>query len=204
SMGLPGLAASTINWACVCRAVSTMTWPASPSDTRRSAWSAWSPSSLLTASRSADSVVAVRHRRYAARRPGSGRPTCRAAARRRTLRSGEPAGSVLPGRPAAARYGRAGSRLFLQQRSCHSPSGYLTVPRPPKGHITQSGTKAQGQPLALPPHAVQVEVSMSEQDAVTRVRLVTSLEVTGKQAQFGRGVMSDIAAKLTDQFAACL
>ena len=49
-----------------------------------------------------------------------------------------------------------------------------------------------------------VEVSMSEQDAVTRVRVVTSLEVTGKQAQFGRGVMSDIAAKLTDQFAACL
>jgi hypothetical protein len=45
---------------------------------------------------------------------------------------------------------------------------------------------------------------MSEQDAVTRVRVVTSLEVTGKQAQFGRGVMSDIAAKLTDQFAACL
>ena len=49
-----------------------------------------------------------------------------------------------------------------------------------------------------------VEVSMSEQDAVTRVRLVTSLEVTSKQAQFGRGVMADIAAKLTDQFAACL
>jgi carbon monoxide dehydrogenase subunit G len=49
-----------------------------------------------------------------------------------------------------------------------------------------------------------VEVSMSEQDAVTRVRVVTSLEVTGKQTQFGRGVMSDIAAKLTDQFAACL
>ena len=49
-----------------------------------------------------------------------------------------------------------------------------------------------------------VEVSMSEQDAVTRVRVVTSLEVTGKQVQFGRGVMADIAAKLTDQFAACL
>jgi hypothetical protein len=49
-----------------------------------------------------------------------------------------------------------------------------------------------------------VEVSMSEQDAVTRVRVVTSLEVTGKQAQFGRGVMADIAAILADQFAACL
>jgi len=49
-----------------------------------------------------------------------------------------------------------------------------------------------------------VEVSMSEPDAVTRVRVVTSFEVTGKQAQFGRGVMADIVAKLTDQFAACL
>lgn len=49
-----------------------------------------------------------------------------------------------------------------------------------------------------------VEVSMSEHDAVTRVRVVTSLEVTGEQAQFGRGVMADIAAKLTDRFAACL
>ena len=28
--------------------------------------------------------------------------------------------------------------------------------------------------------------------------------MAGKQAQFGRGVMADIAAKLTDQFAACL
>ena len=37
-----------------------------------------------------------------------------------------------------------------------------------------------------------------------RCPLVTSLEVTGKQEQFGRGVMADIAAKLTDQFAACL
>ena len=49
-----------------------------------------------------------------------------------------------------------------------------------------------------------VEVTMSEQGAVTQVRVVTSLEITGKQAQFGRGVMADVAAKLTEQFAACL
>src|ERR1700752_2168470 len=47
--------------------------------------------------------------------------------------------------------GRAGSRLLLRQRSCPSPSGYLTVPRPPEAHITQPGTKASGQPLAWPP-----------------------------------------------------
>ena len=63
-----------------------------------------------------------------------------------------------------------------------------------------SGRETRGTGTA----SATVEVGMSEQDAITRVRVVTSLEVTGKQAQFGRGVMADIAAKLTDQFAACL
>ena len=63
-----------------------------------------------------------------------------------------------------------------------------------------SGRETRGTGTA----SATVEVSMSEQDADTRVRVVTSLEVTGKQAQFGRGVMADIVAKLTDQFAACL
>jgi len=63
-----------------------------------------------------------------------------------------------------------------------------------------SGRETRGTGTA----SATVEVSMSEQDADTRVRVVTSLEVTGKQAQFGRGMMADIAAKLTDQFAACL
>ena len=34
--------------------------------------------------------------------------------------------------------------------------------------------------------------------------VATDLDVTGKPAQFGRGVMADVAGKLTDQFAACL
>jgi uncharacterized protein len=55
-----------------------------------------------------------------------------------------------------------------------------------------SGRETRGTGTA----SATVEVSMSEQDADTRVRVVTSLEVTGKQAQFGRGVMADIAAKL--------
>jgi uncharacterized protein len=36
------------------------------------------------------------------------------------------------------------------------------------------------------------------------ITVVTDLNVTGKPAQFGRGVMADVAAKLIDQFAACL
>jgi hypothetical protein len=52
--------------------------------------------------------------------------------------------------------------------------------------------------------AATVEARMSEQDSGTHVTVGTSLQISGKQAQFGRGVMADVAAKLTDQFAACL
>ena len=38
-------------------------------------------------------------------------------------------------------------------------------------------------------------------DDTTRVDVVTDLKVTGKVAQFGRGVMADVSAKLMDQFA---
>ena len=38
----------------------------------------------------------------------------------------------------------------------------------------------------------------------TRVRVATDLNVTGRPAQFGRGVMAEVAAKLIDQFAKCL
>jgi uncharacterized protein len=65
--------------------------------------------------------------------------------------------------------------------------------------LEASGRETRGSGTA----SATVEVTMSEQ-GVTQVRVVTSLEITGKQAQFGRGVMADVAAKLTDQFAACL
>jgi carbon monoxide dehydrogenase subunit G len=38
----------------------------------------------------------------------------------------------------------------------------------------------------------------------TKVIVVTELTVTGKVAQFGRGVMADVSAKLLDQFVECL
>jgi carbon monoxide dehydrogenase subunit G len=38
----------------------------------------------------------------------------------------------------------------------------------------------------------------------TTVSVVTDLTVTGKVAQFGRGVLADVSAKLLDQFVACL
>jgi carbon monoxide dehydrogenase subunit G len=66
--------------------------------------------------------------------------------------------------------------------------------------LEASGRETRGSGTA----SATVEVTMSEQGAVTQVKVVTSLEITGKQAQFGRGVMADIAAKLTGQFAGCL
>src|SRR2546423_11858410 len=38
----------------------------------------------------------------------------------------------------------------------------------------------------------------------TKVIVVTELTVTGKVAQFGRGVMADVSAKLLGQFVECL
>ncbi|MDX6327063.1 MAG: uncharacterized protein QOK15_3417 [Nocardioidaceae bacterium] len=40
--------------------------------------------------------------------------------------------------------------------------------------------------------------------ATTRVEVVTDLQVTGKPAQFGRGVMQDVSDKLLGQFVDCL
>ncbi|GHE42543.1 carbon monoxide dehydrogenase subunit G [Streptosporangium violaceochromogenes] len=42
------------------------------------------------------------------------------------------------------------------------------------------------------------------EDASTRVTVETSFTVTGRPAQFGRGVMADVGAKLIDKFAANL
>lgn len=52
--------------------------------------------------------------------------------------------------------------------------------------------------------AAQVTVTMSESGGGTDVRVVTDLAITGKPAQFGRGVMQDVSDKLLGQFVACL
>lgn len=66
--------------------------------------------------------------------------------------------------------------------------------------LEASGRETRGSGSA----SATVEIQMSEQGSATHVTVRTTLEITGKQAQFGRGVMADIASRLTDQFAACL
>ena len=49
-----------------------------------------------------------------------------------------------------------------------------------------------------------VVMTMTEAGTSTDVEVVTDLAITGKPAQFGRGVMQDVSDKLLGQFVACL
>jgi carbon monoxide dehydrogenase subunit G len=49
-----------------------------------------------------------------------------------------------------------------------------------------------------------VQAQLRQDGDETEVTLVTDLAVTGKPAQFGRGVMADVGGKLIGQFADCL
>ena len=49
-----------------------------------------------------------------------------------------------------------------------------------------------------------VTLTMAETDGATSVEVVTDLAITGKPAQFGRGVMQDVSDKLLGQFVDCL
>jgi carbon monoxide dehydrogenase subunit G len=51
---------------------------------------------------------------------------------------------------------------------------------------------------------VKASLAPGEDENQTVVTMHTSLNVTGRPAQFGRGVMADVSAKLVDQFAANL
>src|SRR5688572_30522232 len=50
----------------------------------------------------------------------------------------------------------------------------------------------------------KVTVSMAEAGGSTDVSVETDLAITGKPAQFGRGVMQDVSDKLLGQFVDCL
>ena len=50
----------------------------------------------------------------------------------------------------------------------------------------------------------KITATLTEQGGSTTVHVVTELDITGKPAQFGRGVMVDVGNKLIGQFADCL
>jgi uncharacterized protein len=49
-----------------------------------------------------------------------------------------------------------------------------------------------------------ITATLVSEDGGTRVKVVTDLAITGRAAQFGRGVMADVSTKLLGQFVSCL
>lgn len=63
--------------------------------------------------------------------------------------------------------------------------------------IEAAGRETRGSGTA----AATVTARLTELGGTTEVHVVTDLNVTGKPAQFGRGVLVDLSTKLIDQFA---
>ncbi|RZS30336.1 carbon monoxide dehydrogenase subunit G [Herbihabitans rhizosphaerae] len=66
--------------------------------------------------------------------------------------------------------------------------------------IKASGKDVRGAGTA----SATVTLTLSEQDGSTHGEVITDLAVTGRPARFGRGLISEVAGKLLDQFAGCL
>ncbi len=66
--------------------------------------------------------------------------------------------------------------------------------------IKASGKDARGNGTA----AATVTVTLAEDGAATRGSVQTDLSITGKPAQFGRGLISEVGGKILDSFASCL
>lgn len=83
-------------------------------------------------------------------------------------------------------------------------SGSATVTeKDPQAHtarIEASGREKRGAGTA----SADVAATLVESGGQTVVTVVTDLNVTGKPAQFGRGVMADVGEKIIDRFAANL
>ncbi|MEM9034813.1 MAG: SRPBCC family protein [Actinomycetota bacterium] len=69
-----------------------------------------------------------------------------------------------------------------------------------KAVLDGSGRDTRGQGNA----SAQVVAQLTPDGDGTKVDVTTELKVTGKVAQFGRGVMADVSTKLLEQFVDCL
>jgi carbon monoxide dehydrogenase subunit G len=69
-----------------------------------------------------------------------------------------------------------------------------------KAVLLAEGRETRGQGNAT----ATIAATLSADGDGTKVSIVTDLAVTGRVAQFGRGVLADVSSKLLDQFVACL
>jgi carbon monoxide dehydrogenase subunit G len=66
--------------------------------------------------------------------------------------------------------------------------------------LKADGKDARGQGTA----SATITSTLTEEDAGTKVHVETDMHLTGRAAQFGRGVQQEVATKLINQFAECL
>ncbi|QBI21772.1 hypothetical protein ER308_20900 [Egibacter rhizosphaerae] len=69
-----------------------------------------------------------------------------------------------------------------------------------RAQLTAKGQETRGSGTA----SATVTAQLTDQGGQTDVQVTTDLSVTGRPAQFGRGVMSEVGDKLLSQFADCL
>src|ERR1700736_101902 len=89
--------------------------------------------------------------------------------------------------PITAQY--KGKATFLER---DEPAGRLVL------RAEGRDTRGQGNANAT------ITASLEPDGDGTKVTVLTDLTVTGKVAQFGRGVLGEVSAKLLNQFVACL
>src|ERR671933_551765 len=66
--------------------------------------------------------------------------------------------------------------------------------------LQATGRDARGQGTA----SATIVSTLQEEGDSTRVKVETDMKLTGRAAQFGRGIAQDVATKMLDQFADCL
>jgi carbon monoxide dehydrogenase subunit G len=66
--------------------------------------------------------------------------------------------------------------------------------------LKADGKDARGQGTA----SATITSTLNEENGSTRVKVETDMQLTGRAAQFGRGVQQDVARKLLNEFAECL
>ena len=66
--------------------------------------------------------------------------------------------------------------------------------------LQATGRDARGQGTA----SATIVSTLQEEGNGTRVSVETDMKLTGRAAQFGRGIAQDVATKMLDQFASCL
>jgi carbon monoxide dehydrogenase subunit G len=66
--------------------------------------------------------------------------------------------------------------------------------------LRADGKETRGQGSA----SATITSTLSEENGSTRVHVETDMEVAGRVAQFGRGIMQDVAAELMERFSTCV